>query len=174
MKNFLRRVFRALLSGHDALVSAGFWLGSLALMSIVVIFAYEVVMRYFFDAPTKWASDFVSFLLLISVFLVIPHVTRLEGNVSVSILLDLLGERSSEVLRRLGFAVGAAVCLWVGYIFWQETHRLFLRGTVTLTTVPVPKWTLYAFILFGMLNSGVYFLRQALGDRFHGVKGAGK
>lgn len=172
MKVLLHRSIGAVLRIHDAIISVGFWLGSLALALIVAIFSYEVVMRYFFDAPTKWASDFVSFLLLISLFLVIPHVTRIEGNVSVSILLDILGKRSSEIMRRSGFAVGACVCLWSGYIFLGETQRLFSRGTVTLTTVQFPKWILYAFIFFGMLNMGLYFLRLALGNRFLSGKGA--
>ncbi|AJE45219.1 TRAP transporter small permease [Celeribacter indicus] len=174
MKDLLRHPLRAILRLHDVLISVSYWLGSLALLLIVAIFAYEVVMRYFLDAPTKWGSDFVSFLLLISLFLVIPHVTRIQGNVSVSILLDILGGRSAEIVRRLGFAVGAAVCIWVGFIFWGETQRLIARGTVTLTTVQVPKWWLYAFVFFGMLNTGLYFLRLALGDRFRTVKGAGE
>ncbi len=160
----LRRSLRALLFVHDLVTKVSFWLGSAALFSIVAIFAYEVVMRYFFVAPTRWASDFVSFLLLASVFLVVPHVTRSEGNVSVSILLEMLGSASkaSEFLRRFGFAVGAGVCIWAGFIFLTETQRLFDSGTATLTTVPVPKWTLFSLITLGTFNAGLHFLRLSL------------
>ena len=35
---------------------------------------------------------------------------------------------------------------------------LFERGTATLTVVRIPKWTLTAFITYGLFNSGLYFL----------------
>lgn len=172
----LRRSLRAVLLVHDLLTRVSFWLGSAALFFIVAIFAYEVVMRYFLVAPTRWASDFVSFLLLASVFLVVPHVTRIEGNVSVSILLEMLGPDSkiSEFLRRFGFAVGAGVCIWAGFIFLNETQRLFDRGTATLTTVQVPKWTLFFLITLGTFNAGFHFLRLALGNAFRVRNEVGK
>ena len=108
--------------GHFELLARA---GALGL--IVMIFSYEVFSRYLMGAPTKWASDFVSFLLLISIFLVLPHVTRIDGNVSVPILLNVLGRRASDFMRRLGFVLGAAVCLWAGYIFLDETLRLIDR-----------------------------------------------
>lgn len=164
---FLRRLTGALLRAHDALVTFSYWLGAGALGLIVAIFAYEVFSRYLMDAPTKWASDFVSFLLLISLFLVLPHVTRSDGNVSVPILLNMLGRRASDLMRRLGFGLGAAVCLWAGYIFLDETLRLIDRGTATLTSVQVPKWILFAFLVFGMVNAGLSFLRLAFGGGSH-------
>ncbi|MEW4459944.1 TRAP transporter small permease [Labrenzia sp. ac12] len=171
MRALFHRSFRTLLRLHDVIISIGYQLGSMALAVIVAIFAYEVVMRYFLGAPTKWASDSVSFLLLISVFLVIPHVTRIHGNVSVSIFLDVLDERKARILRRFGFLVGAGVCLWTAYIFFGETQRLYMRGTVTLTTIQFPKWILFSFVFLGMLNTGLSFLRMAFGQSFQGSKG---
>ncbi len=174
MKTFLHRGLGAASRVHDWIVTASYWLGSAALGLIVAIFSYEVVMRYFFAAPTKWGSDAVSFLLLISVFLVIPHVTRIGGNVSVPIFLDMMQTRPADLLRRFGLALGAGVSLWTSYVFWGETRRLFERGTVTLTTVQFPKWILFAFILFGMLNVGLCFLRLAFGKSNRGHEGQGQ
>jgi len=159
-------LLRKILWGHDVFTKICFWLGCFALFLIVAIFAYEVFMRYFLAAPTKWGSDFVSFLLLGSVFLVLPYVTRIRGNVSVTILIELLGEdsRAADLIRRFGYAVGAAVCIWAGIIFLNETQRLFERGTTTLTTIPFPKWVLFVFITVGTLNAGLYFLRLTFGD----------
>lgn len=167
MSVVLRRLGRALLWAHDALVTLSYWLGAGALGLIVMIFSYEVFSRYLMGAPTKWASDFVSFLLLISIFLVLPHVTRIDGNVSVPILLNVLGRRASDFMRRLGFVLGAAVCLWASYIFLDETLRLMDRGTATLTSVRFPKWILFAFLVFGMLNAGLAFLRLAFSGKSH-------
>ena len=146
---------------HDLMSRTFYQLGIFALSSIVVIYSYEVISRYVFDSPTRWASDFVSFLLLITVFLVMPWLTRAGGHVAVTVLNDQLPERGRQVMLRGGYLVGAAACLCLGYIVFLETWRLYERGTGTLTTVSIPKWLLFALICYGLFNSGVYFLRLA-------------
>ncbi|MDV7202345.1 TRAP transporter small permease [Roseovarius sp. 10] len=151
-----------LASAHDAISFAGFMLGAGAIGLIVAIYAYEVTMRYFFVAPTMWASDFVSFLLLFSVFLVMPWLTREGGHVAVTLLPDMLPERLGSLLLRLGWIAGSAACLWAAWISLQENIVLFERGTATLTVVRFPKWALTAVITYGLLNSGLYFARLAI------------
>ena len=60
----------------DAITKAFFFLASLALGLIVVIFSFEIIMRYFFAAPTSWATDTVTFLFCASLMLALPEVTR--------------------------------------------------------------------------------------------------
>jgi len=153
---------RPILNMQDALTRLGFLVGVSALGAIVVIYAYEVVARYAFGAPTLWASDFVSFLLLISVFSTAPWLTREGGHVAVTILPDLAGGLRAPMLRA-GYLVAAGTCLWAAWLCLGEVQHLFNRGTSTLTTVRIPKWILIAFITYGLLNSGLYFLRLAFG-----------
>lgn len=147
---------------HDAVSFAGFACGTTALALIVAIYAYEVTMRYFFLAPTMWASDFVAFLLLVSVFLVMPWLTREGGHVAVTLVPDMLPETAGMLLLRAGFLAGAVACFWAGWISFQENLVLFERGTATLSTVRIPKWTLVVFITYGFMNSGIYFLILAV------------
>jgi TRAP-type C4-dicarboxylate transport system permease small subunit len=149
---------RPILKAQDALTWVGFLAGATALGAIVVIYAYEVISRYMFGAPTMWASDFVSFLLLISVFATAPWLTREGGHVAVTILPDMV-PALREVILRAGFLVAAGVCLWATWICVGENLYLFERGTSTLTTIRIPKWILSAFITYGLLNSGLYFIR---------------
>lgn len=157
----LTKSMRPLLRLQDAISLVGQWLGGLSLALIVVIYAYEVFVRYLMGAPTSWASDFVSFLLLISVFTVLPWLTREGGNVAVTLLPDYMPARGGRLLLRCGFVVAGIACLWVTYIGVQETLLLFQRNTMTLTTVRIPKWPLLALITFGLFNSGLYFFRLA-------------
>lgn len=147
---------------HDAVSFAGFACGGAALALIVVIYAYEVTMRYFFLAPTIWASDFVTFLLLLSVFLAMPWLTREGGHVAVTLVPDMLPEKAGRLLIRTGFLASSFACFWAGWISLQENVVLFDRGTATLSTVRIPKWTLAAFITYGLVNSGLYFLLAAV------------
>ncbi len=41
---------------HDGITQAGFAAAMVALASIILAFIYEVIARYFFNAPTEWAN----------------------------------------------------------------------------------------------------------------------
>lgn len=153
---------KKILKVQDAVTFLGFVAGAGALGAIVLIYAFEVVSRYIFGSPTLWASDTVSFLLLISVFATVPWLTREGGHVAVTIVPDL-APMARDFIIRAGFLVTAVVCLWATWICLGETFYLFKRGTTTLTTFRIPKWILLAFISYGLLNSGLYFLRLAFG-----------
>jgi C4-dicarboxylate transporter, DctQ subunit len=156
------RIVRRILELHDAVSLRISWAGAAALGLIVAIYSYEVTMRYLLGAPTRWANDFVAFLLLISVFSYLPWLTREGGNIAVTLLPDLLSERAGQWILRTGFLISAGVCLWATWIGVQETERLFQRNTMTLTTVRLPKWAFLALIVYGLGNSGLYFLRLAM------------
>lgn len=151
----------SVLKWHDFVSRVLYQLGIFALGAIVVIYSYEVVSRYAFGAPTRWASDFVSFLLLITVFLVIPWLTKSGGHVAVTVLNDQLPKKGQQAMLRGGYIVGAFSCLCLGYIVIHETLTLYERGSGTLSTVSIPKWTLFMLISYGLFNSGLYFLRLA-------------
>lgn len=154
---------RSILKAQDLLTRLGFYLGATALGLIVAIYAFEVTSRYLFNSPTLWASDFVSFLLLISVFSTAPWLTRENGHVAVTILPDMLPPLGRSILLRMVLLLAAVACLWAGWIGLDENIYLYRRGTTTLTTIQVPKWILSAFITYGLLNSGFYFLRLFFG-----------
>lgn len=162
MRNGLLSRFGLVLRAHDAISRFGYWVGSAALGAIVVIYAYEVMMRYFFNAPTRWGSDFVAFLLLISLFTIIPWLSREAGHISVTLLPEMLPKKIGRWVVRLGFLVSAGVCFWAGYIAYLENVYLYDRGTMTLTTIRFPKWIFMVLITYGLLNSGLYFIRAVI------------
>lgn len=159
----MRLALAAVLRVHDFVSKVLYQLGVLALGLIVIIFMYEILSRYFLNAPTRWASDFVTFLLLIKVFLVLPWLTRSGGNVAVTVLNDQLPERGRKFMFASGYLIAAVICLYLGYVVFLETLTLHSRGTRTLSTVSIPKWILYAFICYGLFNAGLYFMRLVVG-----------
>ena len=73
----------------------------------------------------------------------------------------MLPSRASRVLRASGYLVGVVVCWWAGVIALGEVGTLYARGTLTLTSFRIPKWILTALIAYGLLNTGLYFMRLA-------------
>jgi len=159
-----RRGLGLIAKGHDGLTQAGFILGTVALAAIVVLFSYEIVARYFLRAPTRWISDYVAYALLISTFLLLPQLTRTRQHISITFIQDSLPERLRIALVVILTLVSGAICLAASYLCWLETARQFNAGTRTMAVVSIPKWWISSFIVYGLFNSGLYFLRLAIED----------
>jgi TRAP-type C4-dicarboxylate transport system permease small subunit len=148
---------------HDRITAVGFAGGAASVALITVAFWYEVVARYFFNAPTSWAYDLASFLLCPTIFLSVPEMTRRNSHVVISYLVDGLSPRLRRPLFKTLLLTGAVVCLVCAWITGAETWRQYVRGVETITAVPIPKWWVSIFIPYGLLNSGLYFLQQLAG-----------
>jgi len=151
----------AILKLHDAISHVAYRLGAVGLAAMVVVFSYEVFMRYALAAPTRWASDVVAFTMLGTVFLVAPWLARTQGHVAVTILPDLLPPRGRRWLVAAGYLTGAVVCAWAAFICAGEMGLLYRRGTMTLTSLRIPKWWLMAVMLYGLADCALHFLRAA-------------
>jgi len=137
-------------------------LATVGLGSIVVMYCIEIFARYFLNAPTIWANDFIVFVLCISIFLMMPEITRSGGHVAVTLLIDNLPRRAQPTARRIIAVVGAAVCLAAAYISLDSNVTQYTQDLRTVTTIAAPKWAITAFITFGLALSALAFLRQAL------------
>jgi TRAP-type C4-dicarboxylate transport system permease small subunit len=151
---------------HDALTSASFAAAAAALGGIAFSFCYEVAARYFFDAPTSWANAFVAYMLCAAIFLAVPELTRRRAHVSITLLLDRLRGGRAVALNRIIRVTGAAACLLAAWFTGNATLDQFYLGIDTISAYPIPKWWVSIFIPYGMLSSGLYFLRQLAGDDF--------
>lgn len=149
---------------HDAVTRAGFAASAIVLAAIAISFCYEVAARYFFSAPTSWANAFVSYLLCAAIFLAVPELTRRRAHVAINILIDRVPPASGHRLNRLIRLAGAGACLFATWISANATLDQFAMGVDTISAWPVPKWLVSIFIPYGMLSSGIYFLRDLIVD----------
>jgi C4-dicarboxylate transporter DctQ subunit len=152
-------ILGALAAAHDAVSRAGFAIAALLVAVIAASFCYEVLVRYFFDAPTAWSYDLGSYLLCATIFLTIPELTRRNAHVTINLLAERLSARQA---RLLGIGVGllaAAACLIATWITGGETWRQFEQGVSTLSAVSIPKWWVSVFIPYGLASSALHFLR---------------
>jgi TRAP-type C4-dicarboxylate transport system permease small subunit len=142
----------------DRIVGAGGALGYLGLGFMVISIAYDVVLRYFFAAPTNWALEVNTFLL---VFLcVIPAADVLQAGVQIRItfLTDRLkpGTRASlEWLRSAAGMLFCAVMVWKGATMalhaWQHNDRMS-------TSLGTPMVIPYLFLPIGFTLLGLQYL----------------
>ena len=146
----------------DATARASFVLAGLALVAIVGVTCWEVLLRYAFNAPTRWGSDTVNYLLAATLLLALPEVTRRGGHVSISLLVDALPSRSRRTAGRALALIAAIACVAVAAITADEVARQLDRGVRTLGAVPIPKAWITGLIVWGFGATGIVFLRHAI------------
>ncbi len=155
---------RRLTELHDAVTRASFSAAAAVLAAIAISFCYEVAARYFFSAPTSWANAFVSYLLCAAIFLAVPELTRRRAHVAINLLVDRVSPHWAHQLNRLIRVAGAFACLLATWISANATLDQITLGVDTISAYPIPKWMVSIFIPYGMLSSGLYFLRDLIGD----------
>jgi TRAP-type C4-dicarboxylate transport system permease small subunit len=146
----------------DAVSKLCLWLSALSLASMLLLVVNEVVMRYFFNSPTTWSMDVNQWLFALSVMMALPEVTRVNGNVAITILIDRMPEKKRVIATRIIFLVSFIACMVAFYIAGTETLRQFNSAITTTWVNPIPKWWISVCIPFSFLLSGLQFLRLAL------------
>lgn len=157
-----RKVFCGAARVHDAVTQASYAIGAVMLLLITVSYIYEVVARYFFNAPTRWAADFVGYALLASIFLLLPYVTAKRRHVAVSLVPERLNERAERTLLRVVDLIGAVFCAYAAYLSLMENIRQATNGVLTVGNEPIPKYLISSFITYGLALAALHFLRHVI------------
>ena len=152
-----------LLAAHDGFSKLAFRIACLALVVLLGAYLVEVVARYGFNAPTRWTSDLVQYMLCVSMSLAMPLVTRDGGHVAITSFLEKMSTQHQAVAARwiqglgaLALASAAAVFAMVG---WDQARQ----GIETVAAFAIPKWWLSGLVVVGMSSAAMHLLRQALG-----------
>lgn len=147
----------------DLLVTLCFWLACLALVIIVCVTLYEITMRYFFNAPTRWVSDSVRYLLAAVIMLGLPEMTRDGGHVAITLFLDYVPR--DHVYRRLLGIISAGACFFVTYLASDVALQQFERWNYTQGMWRIPRFWISGSITIGFCLAGLMFLMIALRPR---------
>ena len=97
----------------DAVSTATGWLAGWLIVPMTLAVAYEVVARYSFNAPTKWAYD-VTYMLYGAQFMLAAAYTLLKGG---HIRTDVFYERWSARTRATIDAVSYLLFFFPGLLF---------------------------------------------------------
>ncbi|MCK4502472.1 MAG: TRAP transporter small permease subunit [Desulfuromonadales bacterium] len=143
----------------DLLTKITFHIAGAALAGILCLIVKEVFMRYVFNAPSTWAGDANQWFFALATMLALPEITRVNGNVAITILLERLPQGKRVVLARSIAIVSCFACLLAVYISGNEVMRQFSRGILTNWIYPVPKWWVSGAIPLGFFLSSLQFLR---------------
>jgi C4-dicarboxylate transporter DctQ subunit len=156
-------LLRTLATAHDRLSRGSFIAAAGILAIMTAAYCYEVVSRYFFNAPTIWASPLVSYGLCATIFLALPDLTRRGMQVAIDLQDRFVSpEFAVWLLRAMQFISGLA-CFLAAWITAAQAWSEYQMGVTTNTYLPIPKWWLFILIPYGLFSGGIYFFRQAFG-----------
>jgi C4-dicarboxylate transporter, DctQ subunit len=150
---------------HDQLTRLSLYAAMLCLAFIASAYCIEVVLRYFFDAPTTWVNPFTSYALCLMIFLALPEMTREGSHLAINILVDKMSADSVVVLMRIINLIGLVAALAAAWITGTETVKQYVGNIFTMAHNPIPKWIISIAIPYGFGSAALYFLRHLLGER---------
>ena len=133
----MTRSFVALTDGLSRIFAV---ISVLLLISSVLVICQMISLRYFFQMPTIWQTDFVVYAATASIFLGAPYVLLTRGHVGVDVVENLLHGQARAVLRAianlLGFIFCALMCAASAYYLWEA----WSLGWKTSNVWQIPVW----------------------------------
>lgn len=114
---------------------------------LAIIFAaiiiYDVVLRYVFNEPTRWAFDVSKQLFGFYFVLLGGYALRHKAHVRVDILTEKLGRGGQRITDLLGYVIFFFPFAWVFLTrSWDFAARSLAQGEVTYGAIQMPVYPL--------------------------------
>lgn len=141
--------------GLDALSD---WAGKVSAWLILPISAVtflEVILRYFFNAPTIWSSELIGYMFGVMTFMSGAYCLRHEQHIRLDLIRGRLGARGRA---GLDIATSGFTYLFLIMLIWQGSALALESTQELLTTGTVwnpPYWPFTWFLPLGALLVGI-------------------
>ena len=121
MKNYAFRVSRIL----NSLYSFCSLFSGIGIAVIALITFFDVIMRYFFNSPTFWASEISEYIIIWAVFLSMAWVLSVKGHIHVEVIYDRL--------PYFGKKIADLLCILFSFFFFS----IFTYGSIKMSVQSV-------------------------------------
>lgn len=116
--------------------SISIWSGKLfsyLVWPMIIVIAIEIIARYFFNFPTVWATEAVTYLCGIYAVVGGAYTLRFRGHVNVDIIYARLSTRKKgivDLVTSLFFFFFFGILLWTGFeMGWDSIEILETSGS---------------------------------------------
>jgi TRAP-type mannitol/chloroaromatic compound transport system permease small subunit len=116
---------------------------------LVVLMLYDVVLRYAFNAPTKWGFDMNTWLMGASFVLSIAYALSTDSHVRVDLLYSPETRHHLRVVDLIGFTCLILPAIaWMTWGLWGYFHESFVSGERSGSSAWNPIVWPFRFIMF--------------------------
>jgi TRAP-type C4-dicarboxylate transport system permease small subunit len=115
---------------------------------IVAITAYEVIMRYVFNAPTIWVHELAVALAATCFVIGGPVVHQRQQHITISVIYDRLGPAAQRWARMLSSLLTLVFCVLLSYAAFQQSFVALRTREMTGTALnwPIPAYLKTLFL----------------------------
>ena len=101
------------------------YIGAWILTILIVSMVWEVIARYFFDAPTKWAFEMAYMLMGTSFMLGIGLCMQMRRHIRVDFVYDHVSDKWKAVIDFIGYLFLIPMLLWLAAGLWEYFHAAY-------------------------------------------------
>ena len=153
MKNKIS--LKLILTNLDAIITA------VTLSICVVLVNANVIMRYFFNSPIRWAEEVVTSLFVWTVFIGSAYAYRKHSHLGVDILVNLMPPKMKAVVKSVMSVVELFVLSMLTVISSQYVYHLIFNRAGKLKIIMtdmlrIPKWWTGIAVPIGFGLSVIY------------------
>ena len=141
------------------LVGTGYASGAIIVIMMLAM-SYDVVLRYFFNAPTKWAGDFSGYMQYVLVLIGAAWVLMIRGHTRIDILVTRFSTRTQKIMSLVTSCIALIACalfVWEGI---RATWLAYQGNEFLYRDIEVPLYPLYAVIPFSFILLCIQFGRM--------------
>ena len=95
------------------------YVGAFIILILVVAMVYEVLARYFFSAPTKWAFEMAYMLMGTSFMFGIAYCMQMGRHIRVDFVYDHVSVKKRQVIDLAGYVLLVPMLLWLTWGVWE-------------------------------------------------------
>jgi TRAP-type mannitol/chloroaromatic compound transport system permease small subunit len=95
------------------------YIGAFIILVLVVAMVYEVLARYFFSAPTKWAFEMAYMLMGTSFMFGIAYCMQMGRHIRVDFVYDHVSLKKRQVIDLVGYMFLIPMLLWLTWGVWE-------------------------------------------------------
>ena len=100
-------------------------IGGWIIVILIVSMVYEVISRYFLNAPTQWAFEMAYMLMGTSFMFGIAWCLQMRRHIRVDFVYDHVSPRYRAIIDLVGFILLLPMLLWLCAGLWDYFHQAY-------------------------------------------------
>jgi TRAP-type C4-dicarboxylate transport system permease small subunit len=112
---------------------------------------YDVLMRYIFRAPSPYASNLASFLLLGAIFIGTSYTLWHGGHVRIESIIAKLKGLRKKIILSIGYAFSLFFLIHMARACYGLAVSAAATGRMAMGHLPMPMVYLFGIMVFGLV-----------------------
>ena len=143
-----------LVSRFERMTLAFAWMAAWLFALSGAMLSYEVVARYFFLSPTKWAAELSQLCLIYGTLLSMSWLLQHRRHIQINAITTRLPDNTHRITALVTMVILIVFCAYVTAYGWTIFADSFERGRTTGSLLDLPSWIaeLPVPVFFGVLG----------------------